>query len=61
MSEVSEITVILKNDESTVKHKFLCYEPLHNLELLKGFIDEAKAEFKASVDEVRVQTKIVWE
>lgn len=58
---LSVVSVKLKNEEAACTHKFLCYEPLHDLELLKRYVEEAKQEFKSSVDEVKVTTTIQWE
>lgn len=55
-----EITVILKGDDSTYKHKFLCYDPFDSEFENKvfGFIKEAKECYKGTVEDVVV--KMTW-
>jgi hypothetical protein len=61
MSEFSEVVVILKNDETTVKQKFLCYDNLIDKNLMNDFVEEAKQSYEGLIDEVIVKISIQWE
>ena len=53
-----EITIILKSDDATYRHKFLCYEPIIlnvENELMEAFINEAKSHFNHEPDEIQVK------
>lgn len=57
---VKEITVILKGDDSTYKHKFLCYDPFDSDFDTKifGLIKEAKECYRGTADDVTI--KMQW-
>ncbi len=59
MDECAEITVIMKDEERTLRHSFLCYEGLHNMELIRAYVKEAKENFPGAPDTITVKTTIV--
>ena len=59
----SEITVILKSDDSTFKKQFLCYDEFRIDEtdpILRNMLAEAKKEFKLTPDEITIRISIEW-
>lgn len=59
----TEINVIVKDSERTMKQKFLCYEKLHiseESELLKGYIEEAIKNFGSEPEDIIIKTTTVY-
>lgn len=58
-----ELTIIVKDDERTLKHKTLEYETI-SLEPSNSFVDnkvqEAITAFQGKPEEVIVKTSMVW-
>lgn len=57
-----EVTVIMKDSERTMRHKFLCYEPVRMAvddETIMGFIKTAKDSFPGIVEDVTVKASMV--
>ena len=59
--QATELTVIIKNSESTYRQKFLCYEA-YELQPYNPFImaciEDAKANFKGEAEEIRVKASM---
>ena len=59
----SEVTVILKGEDSVFKKQFNCYDSLHvdmNCPNLNRMINEAKKEFKGTPDEISIKIHLEW-
>lgn len=59
MDECAEIIVIMKDEERTLRQSFLCYEGLHNMELVRAYVKEAKENFPGEPDTVMFKTTVV--
>lgn len=59
MSECSEIVVVMKDEERTLRHAFMCYEGMHNMEMVQAYVKEAKENFPGDPDSVIVKTTVV--
>jgi hypothetical protein len=62
MNEVKEVTIRIKDEERTVKHKFLLYEPLELSEgdpIIQGCIKEAMEAFKGEASSIKVTCTLV--
>ena len=59
----SEVTVTLKNEDSTFKKQFNCYETYtmdHGDQTLINLIELTKKEWKGTPDEVIVNARAYW-
>ena len=57
----SEITVIIKDDEKTLKKKFGIYDPYtveENNEIIKNCIDETLKNFDGTPDDIKVKISL---
>jgi len=55
---VTEITVVLKDDERTCRQKFLCYETFvfdGSNEYLRSIVEEAKKNFNGDPEEIVIR------
>lgn len=59
MDQCVEIVVIMKDEERTMRQKFLCYDELQNFSLIKEYIEEAKTNFPGDPESVIVKTTTV--
>lgn len=61
-SEVKEITVKIKGDDTTVKQKFLVYDPVdvscHD-DIIKDCIKQTKENFNGEVDSIKISILLV--
>jgi len=51
----SEVTITLKNEDSTFKKKFLCYDSINlsgECPYIKSMIDQALSEYKAVPEDI---------
>lgn len=59
----SDVTIILKNEDTTFKKQFNCYDPVcisEKCDYLTALIEKAKNEFKCPVDEVIINIRAYW-
>lgn len=59
----SEVTVILKSEDSVFKKQFNCYDPIEvseNCANLISLIKEAKKEFTVTPDEISIKIHFEW-
>ena len=61
MSSCVEITVIMKDEERTMRQKFLCYDDFQNQKIIKDYIMEAKKNFPGDPESVIVTTKEIYQ
>ncbi len=59
MNQCVEVTVIMKDEERTMKQKFLCFDPLINQTMVEQYIKEAKVNFPGNPESVVVKTSMV--
>jgi hypothetical protein len=62
MSEAKEITVKIKDDERSMKHKFLIYDDFSMSEsdpIIRDCISQAKKEFQGEPDSIKVSVLLV--
>lgn len=53
-----EVTVVLKGESSTYRHKFLVYEDFcvePRDDTIRALIEEAKQEFKGPIEDVKIR------
>jgi len=59
----SEVTVILKGEDSTFRKEFNCYDSIRISEdcpNLRKMVDQAKYEFKGIPEEINLKIQIQW-
>ena len=59
-----ELTVILKDEERTYKHKFLIYEDVTFVDTdltINECVKEACENFQGEPEEIRIQALMVWQ
>lgn len=59
----SEVTVILKSEDSVFRKKFNCYDSIsitENCPHITQMIEEAKREFKLIPDEIQLRISVEW-
>ena len=59
----SEVTVVLKSEDSVFRKKFNCYDPISINEKcphILSMIEEAKREFKLVPDEIQLRINVEW-
>mgnify|MGYP001571625366 CR=1 FL=1 len=59
----SEVNVILKNEDTTFKKQFNCYEEFQlsqECPILGKMVEQAKREFKLIPDDISVRISMEW-
>lgn len=59
----SEVTVILKGEDSTFRKQFNCYEEISissECSSLRKMIEQTKKEFKGVPDEIQLRVHVEW-
>lgn len=59
----SEVTVILKNEDTTFRKQFNCYEEFQlsqECPILLKMVNQAKQEFKLIPDDISVKVHLEW-
>ena len=59
MSECAEIIVVMKDEEKTLRHAFLCYEGVHNMDMINAYVKEARDNFPGEPESITVKTTVV--
>ena len=64
MQEAKELTIVLKDEEKRMTHKFLIYEDLsvsYQDDTIRKCINEAKKSFDGQPDSIVIKIKLVVE
>lgn len=59
MNDCIEIVVIMKDEERTMRQKFLCYDSLQNREMIEQYILQAKENFSGDPESVIIKTTTI--